>query len=469
MGDTFANPYGADSPLGAALKNLSTTLAKPSGEAANIHRIEAALALKQKRENTAGLGDALRNLGTDQFDRRAAIDLAVRGGVSPDHVGGFERYNSANQYGAADQRTSNAVVGAGGAFNSTAMGAREAEAAATGRTKLGLAENARQFNDKPYEALGPNGQPQVMTQSSAVGQRPILSEANVKGVRLDQNFGNVGDLPPAEQRILGAQGTGTPTPRNYVHNGVNYITNDGLTDARSGQPLPPGGHIANAQGPADAVGLTKTVRGGLQKQNIANDKFKSLLALTRKTAEEGESNFGVPGFVKGAVQDASAVADGLSRGLGYTGLQEGLASARERAIQAGVDPGILSGVFDPTLPKLHSLADLTVFAAAEALAGQSGRSVSDKDIKFFKNIAGDPREWSMSQQKYVAKVEQMGEVLDMYQGVIDKHLPRGNPAAGPGAPGAAASPMSPAPGMQPQAPPVVKWGRGPDGLPVPVQ
>ncbi len=449
MADTYSNPYSSDSPLGAALKNLSGALTKPSNEATQIAHLETALALKQKRENTAGLGDALRQLGTDQYDRKAAIDMAVRGGVTPEHLGGFERYNSANQFGADDQRTSNAVVGAGGAFNSTAQGFRESEAGTNSRAAATLAENQRQFDNKPT-TIGTDKGPLIVRQNEAYGQPAVEDLGKVKGNVARVAVNSPGGLAGADQttqQFIGAEGKGQDPPRNYVKDGVNFITNDGLTDARSGQPLPAGGYLANAQGPADAVGLNKSVTSSLQSADIANQKFKALSAYTRNLAEADKNNFGVTGRVKGALQDVNAVAGNIASGLGYQGVQDAAAAARQKAIESGVDPKLLSGVFDPKLPALHTAADLMVFSAAEALAGQSGRGVSDRDVKMFKNIVGDPTEWAGNQQKYLSKLDTIDQILELNQGVIAKNLRPSTPAAPPVAPGAAASPMSPAPGV----------------------
>lgn len=469
MPDTFDNPYAGTSPLGAALKNLSGVLNKKSSEATDIAHLETALALKQKRENTAGLGAALRNLGTDQYDRKAAIDMAARAGVTPEHLGGYDRYNAAIQYGAGDQRTSNAAVGAGAAFGSTAQGVREAEAGTNSRAAATLAQAQSQFDAKPTTIGTPQG-PQIVRQSEAYGQPAVEDLGKVKGTAARNTLNSPGGLAGADdatKQFIGVEGKGQQTPHNYVAGGQNFITYDGTTVADTGKPLPPGGYLANAQGPAKDVGLTSGTQTELQKADIANQQFKGLVGYTRNLAKADPNNFGVAGYAKGIVQDVNAVGGNIAQGLGYHGIQDAAAAARQKAIESGVDPGLLSGVFDPKLPALHSAADLLVFSAAQALAGQSGRSVSDKDVKMFKNIVGDPTDVMGNQQKYLSKLDTIEQILDMNQGIVQKNLRPGNPAAPPVAPGAAASPMSPAPGVQSPAP-VIQWGRGPDGTPVPM-
>lgn len=476
MPDTMANPYGMESPLGAALKNLSGALTKKSSEASDIANLETALALKQKRENTAALGDMLRNLGTDQFNRQAAIDNAVRAGVSPESVGGFERYNSANQYGAADPRTTNAFVGAGGAYGSTAAGTREAEAAAGARNAASIAEQRYQFDNTPVTVASPTG-PVYATRTAAIGQPAVEDIGKVKGNIARNVYNSPGGLAGADEttrQFIGAESKGNQTPHNYVApGGGNLITYDGVTDATSGKPLPPGGYLANAQGPAKDVGLNTSVTTDLQKQDIANQQFKGLLNYTRNLAQADPNNFGVSGYIKGGVQDVNAIAGNLAQGLGYRGVQDAAAATRAQIANSGLDPHLFSGVFDPKLNALHTASDLLVFSAASALAGQSGRGVTDRDVKIFKNIVGDPQEVMGNQQKYLSKLDTIEEILNLNQGVIDQNLRRGSPAAPPAAPGAAQPPNPPAPGAQ-SAPvaapaPVQKWGRDANGLPVPVQ
>lgn len=478
MPDTMANPFGGESPLGSALKNLSGVLTKKSTEATDIAHLETALALKQKRENSAALGDMLRNLGTSQFNRGAAIDNAVRAGVSPEAVGGFERYNSANQYGATDPRTTNAFVGAGGSYSGTAAGEREQISAANTRNEASIAQQRYQFDNTPVTVNTPAG-PVYATRTQAIGQPAVEDIGKVKGAVARNVYASPGGFAGADDAtrgFIGVDGKGQSTPHNYVANGQNIITYDGVTSAADGKPLPPGGYLANAQGPAKEVGLTTSVQGDLQKQDIANQQFKSLLGYTRNLAKADPSNFGVSGYVKGAVQDVNAVAGNVAQGLGYRGIQDAAAAARQKAMESGVDPSLLSGVFDPKLPALHSAADLMVFSAAQALAGQSGRSVTDRDVKVFKNIVGDPQEWAGNQQKYLAKLDTIEQILGLNQEVVDKQLRHGSPAVSPAAPGASQPPTPQAPGAQPAPAPApapqaspMKWGRDANGLPVPVQ
>lgn len=468
MSDTYTNPYSGDTELGAALRGLSGAIMKGPSEGQKLHQAEAALKLKQARENTAALGDVFRNYGTPDFDRGMALNNAIRAGVTADNLGGYERYGAANTYGATDPRTTNAVVGAGGSYGSTAAGFREGEAGTDRRAANTLAETVRQFDNKPM-TIGSDTGPVIVRQSEAYGKPAVEDLGKVKGNAARVALNSPGGLAAADettQRFIGAGEKGAQTPRNMVSKstGLNYISNDGITDARTGQALPTDAFIANAQGPAESVGLTNGVKGDLQKQDISNERFKNLIGFTRNLAQASPDNFGVAGRVKGAVQDVNAVAGNMAQGLGYTSLQEAVNNARDKALKNGVSPGLLSGVFDPKLPALHTAADLLTFSAAEALAGQSGRNVSDKDVKMFKSIVGDPNEWFGNQEKFLSKLDTLEQILGMNSEVTSQRL-RGTVPAAQAAPGAGTPPSaaSGAPPVQPAAPAAEAWERGPDG------
>lgn len=473
MPDTYLNPYAGETPIAKALKNLSTTIVSGPSDGKRLAEAEYALKLKQARENTAALGDVFRNYGTPQFDRGAALDNAIRAGVTGDNLGAYERYGAANTYGADAPQTTNAFVGAGGSFGSTAAGTREQQANDIRKTKMGIDEQRYQFDNKPM-TIGTDKGPVIVRQNEAYGQPAVEDLGKVKGnaARIALNSpGGIASADEPTQRFIGASGKANGTPRNYVFQGKNFITDDGITDARTGHPLPAGGYLATPQGSATDVGLSSSNVTDLQKQDIANQRFRGLLGFTRNLAKASPDNFGVSGFVKGAVQDATQIAGNVSQGLGYKGITEAVNDMRSKVAANGLDPKLFSGVFDPKLPALHTAADLLVFSAADALAGQSGRSVTDRDVKMFKDIVGDPREWAGNQEKYLSKLDTVEQILNINQGVIDNRL-RGVPAA-QAAPGASAVPPGAASGApQPlasQAPAAAQpsgetWDRGPDGV-----
>lgn len=508
MPDTMPNPYGYSSPLGASLSRLGKAIMGGPSEAQQIWLAEKALAAKRENENTVALGDMIQRYGQPGFDRGLSANMAVRAGMNPNNLGGYTRFMAAPG-GPDDPNLTNEMLAAGQTYSSTPMGMRETNDMVTARqaaTQKAIADRqaaslAAAGQNRPTTVFGTDGRPVVRPFSVASDpsqgytapaspQQLIANEALRMSQRPTPQWdapqgdptaapapmapgmpstmpvtqgapGGLTNLPIEMQRGMGMEPKANPTPRNYVApTGSRHITYDGLTDASTGQPLPPGGFIANAQGAAADVGLTNKVKGDLQGQAISYNRFDKLLAMTQDVAQRDPTNFGVVGFVKGVLQDAGQLGQNVSQGLGYNGINEAVAGARQRAAAGGVSPQLIMGVFDPNLGQLHTVADLLVFSAAEALAGQQGRSVSDRDVQMFKGIAGDPRDWLMSQEKYTAKLGIMKQVVDAYRSVNDAGLRGGQQPPAPSAAGGTPTPNPPA--ASPAQ--VERWERGPNGL-----
>jgi hypothetical protein len=148
--------------------------------------------------------------------------------------------------------------------------------------------------------------------------------------------------------------------------------------------------------------------------------------MTREVAQKDPNNFGFPGFVKGTMQDVTALANGVSQVFGDDGFEQSVTDAQRHLfnsdVSADVGVELLPSFYDPSLPQLQTLSDLLVFQAAAALAGQSGRSVSDKDVRMFKNIVGDPSSLFTSQAKFLSKLQMVENILGMQRGVVDNTM-----------------------------------------------
>jgi hypothetical protein len=261
----------------------------------------------------------------------------------------------------------------------------------------------------PEETVRPN--PNDPRTKGAQGYEAQLGSRLLQGESLNEQ----------QAAALGADGS-QRTPRNYAvydEQGnvvAQGITLDGRTDAQTGEPIPAGEgtrrSISTAQIQTDdPSNLTTATQSKVQETELAMRRFNDLLAQTRAAADD-PSNFGFPGFVKGTVQDVQALGEGLAAGLGYDGFDNALASVRRDIAQnPDVSADIFSGIFDPSLPKLQTLSDLLVYQAASALANQSGRSVSDRDVKIFKNIVGDPQSFFSNKEKFLSKLNTMEEMV----------------------------------------------------------
>jgi len=167
---------------------------------------------------------------------------------------------------------------------------------------------------------------------------------------------------------------------------------------------------------------TKTVTNNLQGSQVQSEKMSRLIKYNRELAMKDEMNFGLPGRVKGVVQDVTTLSDGVAKSLGYNGLDGARKGIQRELAVSGVDQNLLSDVFDPNLPALNSAAGLLVFQAAKTLADQEGRALSNEDIKYFKDIVGDPKDVFTSQQKYMSKLDTIEKILGMNTDVANQTL-----------------------------------------------
>lgn len=186
--------------------------------------------------------------------------------------------------------------------------------------------------------------------------------------------------------------------------------------------LPDGTEISLDGGQPPKLDPTKTVTNNLQQDQVANAKMRGLMANVRELAMKDPTNFGFPGFVKGMAQDSTALLQGIGSSMGYDNPNNAIADAQQQIGGAGVDPSLLSGIFDPDLPALQTASDLLVFQAASALASQSGRGLSDKDVQYFKQIVGSPQDIFSNQERFLAKLDTISKILGINENVADTSL-----------------------------------------------
>lgn len=305
-----------------------------------------------------------------------------------------------------------------------ALGEEDQRVAALGQSAYGATESQAKgeaFGNLPSDR-----------QALAVGP----SETNVKG---DILATDAPDYTDAERKnITGATPSGASTPRNYLTpDGSRGTTLDGVTDAAGGGPLPQGTQVySNVANDTPQSTIAKQI-----DTDKSRARFKALVSYTRDLANKDPMNFGFPGFVKGKVQDVNALLKGVSDAFGYDNPDKALADIRNRAMSSGdVSADVFNTMFDHNLPKLQTAANLLTFAAAEALANQEGRSISDRDIQMMSKVIGNPGDIFSSQERFLSKLQAAEEIVNAYQN----------------ADGAAGKPGD-----------VQKWKRGPDGKPVP--
>lgn len=503
---TMTNPYNAATPVGASLGRLAQVFAQAPGpyeREAREATAEAARALAAERqlkiEESKRKSQAFGKIG-ELFSRGMApapeMPLA-EGAMGPnpqmprdEHVRGLvpeimsEGFNAGiddpqklgqlvfNMFklgGASDAQSGQAFPGLIKPNEAVSLADRESVAAREAKNDIAKVQAVPVHTAAGSRTDFPVGHP--MATGGPIRGAP--TESTATGTLIERAATGA-EMTPITQQIIGAMDK-SPAPgapergitgiRNYTARGPQGVvqgrTLDGVSDMTTGQPIPADALVftgqVNSGNPGD---LTRAAETDLQKAAISNTRFKSLLSQTVEMAKRDPNNFGVAGFIKGTMQDAGIVAQGVTKSLGYNTPNEAVVAAQSRLVRDGVNPDLVKGLFDPegkfdpNLTALHTLSDLLVFSAAEALADQQGRGISDRDVVYFQRIVGDPRDWTMSQPKFLSKLDTLGQIVGGRE-AADAAMRGGLPAPGVTPPAANA--------------PVVQWTRRPDGSLGPVQ
>lgn len=286
---------------------------------------------------------------------------------------------------------------------------------------------------KMTEAFDPvTGQPVFKPANELSTVQPMLSEAEQKGTLLRQNWDNLPKLMPEQREVLGANvdGSKSSTPKNYIlPGGQTIITYDGVTSAKDGTPLPPGGYLGTVQGSATDTGVTKATRTDLESDTIANKKFDYLvgkgLALT-----ENPQLFGPQGYVRSTLQEIAQGLKGVSTIIDPDPRKAAaeVQQARQEAQRYGVN---LPELYDPQLQEVETIWGLLVYQGASALAGQENRSVSDKDVQAMRAILGSPQSLFSSAESMKAKLNQARDVVSSYDRISREALGGDAPVTSP--------------------------------------
>jgi len=260
--------------------------------------------------------------------------------------------------------------------------------------------------------------PSQIAAGNSSGVRPNAALSDVKGNALEERLASGAVPQDRVDNALGLTATPSGTPKNYsTPAGVNGITLDGLTDAITGQPLPAGAQLVLRSSTTEtpASGLTK---GDESKQVLAgldDANFSSLVGEARRIAEQDPTIFGTTGNVRRAGQAVFEQINNLGLLTGVGGekpadLTDAYSGAYAEMARNGVDMSLFDR-YDPNLNDITKLSTLLTFSAASVLAGQEGRSVSDKDVKMFRTVAGDPENWFGSQQSFLSGLDMMERIL----------------------------------------------------------
>ncbi len=258
------------------------------------------------------------------------------------------------------------------------------------------------------------------------GAKPLTGD-QFKAQELSGNWDNLDKLNPLQLKALGAMPS----------KGVSFSTG------------PDGGMEFSMGGDDGSLGLTKANTSIQQKNLQANQELKAMVGHVRGMVQKNPSAIGAVGNIQRGAQTAYDVA-GTVRNM--FGTPEAYGDQLKKAQLTAMRNG-LSLRFDKDMHNVVNLHSLMLYKTAEALAGQSGRSVTDNDIKKAEKIVGKVDGWFQSPQAYVTSLDQLEMLADDNIGKAGEMLKSGTvnpimPSGASGAPPAAdtAAPAAPAAG-----------------------
>lgn len=288
-----------------------------------------------------------------------------------------------------------------------------------------------------------------LERSVLTGAAPSQDQVQADAIRqaVEASGLDLGQIP--QQNILESLDLGggdAPTVRRFqTPDGQSFRSVDnGLTDLDTGQSIP-----ANAVeiGKVSATSLTdaglsptSTNASAVFNEAAALRDFQDLVGITRTVAESDPTIFGLVGAGRSAAQGLTNVANSLDALFGGEG---GFQAEIEKAQRAVLDPNItepgarnrFAGLFDPNLDAIQRLSTLLVFQGASALAGQEGRGLSDKDVKLFEGVFGNPQGVFASQASFLNALNVAEQILQRrLQANVERQRGEFNTAVPTGAP-----------------------------------
>jgi hypothetical protein len=330
----------------------------------------------------------------------------ILSGYKPADMADMRLLQMADTYGARDQRTQNAQIGSGGPFTATAEAFdtnvatdRRGQDIASSDRRYGFnlndATERYKFANTPEEAMV-NGAPAFVPRSGLMGEgvQPILSDTEKgRNMRFNESvalYGNVYPNSTMEQR------------KQYALQQESKGQGQKITIGPDGTTIESGGLYGEP---------TNSVTSGAQEALAGIDAFDSSIERAKDMATRSPDAFGALGTVKGVVQDVNAIAQNIGLVAGGSDVNTELAKAQAFFASSGVSPEVF-GAYNPDISNIDALSRLMVYQAAQALTQQTGRSVSDADVKNMTMIVGDPKALTMNPDKFVNRMDMLQEFID---------------------------------------------------------
>jgi hypothetical protein len=514
---TILNSYSSNDPtaLGKSIGDLGSVLFGPQALQADLIR-KKAIDLDLNNTTRQGLMDKARTGMLDFND--PATRAYLTGAEKPEDILKANRGMIANTYGAMDPRTTNAAVGAGEAYGQTPQGYVLGQNVELRKADMATerAANVERYkaDNTPVNVMDPTAPSGYRTVSRSealrVGAPQVLSNSDAEGKLKIENWNNK-NLTPEQQKAAGML-----VPQDHLLNWDNIgpdgtiqkgRTVNGKTDVTTGLPLPPTARVVSPGNAGTALGgptgpdnqQMRDIRGKIN----ANQELIGLTNAIEQRIKADPTIVGAAGNIQGLGQNAIAAARdaAMAVGKGKTA-DESLANIRSDALTkygSGI-VSLLPEMFKPSINELHTLHTIMVYKTAEALAGQEGRNLSDRDVAAARSAAGDPTAWSASSPQVLAQLQTIRNLANAnvqrgmtmlntqnmtnvppaalpMQGAVPLSGPAATPAPAPAPQAAPQAPAVAAPAAPQAFPPVQDlntapaevWTRGPDGRPMRVK
>jgi hypothetical protein len=403
------------------------------------------------------------------------LALAVGSGIPASQVGDMLRMMTATSFGAENQATTDAFVGAGGNYASTYSGfsadqnrqernsvrganvdMRNEDVRSGDRQRgqdVSAATSLMQDANKLIPIYNADGTITYRRTGDAEGATPVPTMDGTRATLLSGL-----DLNRDEQlAAVGAEPRNRQADSYVAPDGTVHPSFDGLTNARTGEPLPDNSIKTNvvAQSRADSGALNQPVASAVQSQVIGLESFRGQLNSAREVAQQDATAFGVMGAARRLGQNVSeqfrqiqATSPEVAAAIEQN-TEDMLDTVGSVPDPDGVFNRFMATEYDPNLSALEMYGRLLPYSAAAALAQQEGRGLSDKDVIHFKGVVGDPTSLWSTQRDFLNK-------LDLLERETNRLVAQGRRVLEGGVNAAAAPPDAAAdPGTQQVAPPQV--------------
>jgi hypothetical protein len=371
-------------------------------------------ALKREQLIAAQRGNVETDALAQSFaDPAGKLDFqaGILSGYKPSDMADMRRLQMADTYGARDQRTQNAQIGAGSPFTATAEAfdtnvatdRRGQDIASSDRRygiNVGDATERYKFANTPEEALV-NGQPVFLPREKVYGAgvSPILSDAEKgRNMRFNESVALYGEVYPEstmEQR------------KQYALQQESKSQGQKITIGPDGTTIESGGIYGEP---------TNSVKSGKQENLSAADAFDASIEDAKDIAARSPEAFGPLGTVTGWIQDGMAIAENVGLISPNVDFTSEAVEAEQFLASKGISREVF-GPYNPDISNIDALAQIMVYQAAQSLTQQTGRSVSNEDAQRMAEIVSDPKGWTMNPKKFAERMDMLQKFVD---GAVDR-------------------------------------------------